>query len=62
VRTGRRLVGYNQDTDAVVARFDDRRGTSTETATAHILIGADGIHSTTRSTLQPTEGPRGGTE
>ena len=57
VRTGRRLVGYNQDTDAVVARFDDRRGTSTETATADILIGADGIHSTTRSTLQPTEGP-----
>ncbi|MDL4816576.1 flavin-dependent oxidoreductase [Actinomadura opuntiae] len=52
VRTGHRLVGFEQDAEAVTARFADGSH-----ARADILVGADGIHSTTRSILFPDEGP-----
>jgi len=51
VETGKRLVGLIQTEKKVVARFAD--GTSAE---GDILIGADGIHSQTRTCLFP-EGP-----
>lgn len=44
IEFGRRLVGIGQDADAVTATFAD--GTS---ETADLLIGCDGLHSTTRS-------------
>jgi len=50
VRTehGKRLVGLDNDRDGVTAHFAD--GTH---ATADVLIGADGIRSTTRSLIDP---------
>ncbi|MDX3235274.1 FAD-dependent monooxygenase [Streptomyces sp. ME03-5709C] len=45
---GKRLVAAEQTRDAVTATFGD--GT---TATADILIGADGIHSTVRTLIDP---------
>jgi 2-polyprenyl-6-methoxyphenol hydroxylase-like FAD-dependent oxidoreductase len=52
VRTGHRLVGFEQDAEGVTARFAN--GTE---ARADVLVGADGIHSTVRATLFPGEGP-----
>ncbi|MFD0689216.1 flavin-dependent oxidoreductase [Actinomadura fibrosa] len=52
VRTGHRLTGFEQDADAVTAWFADGSH-----ARADVLVGADGIHSVTRSTLFPEEGP-----
>lgn len=46
---GKRLVGVDEQPDGIVARFAD--GSS---AWADILIGADGIHSTVRSLIDPT--------
>jgi 5-methylphenazine-1-carboxylate 1-monooxygenase len=57
VRTGHRLVGFDQDADGVAARFADRLGNPLEPARGDVLIGADGIHSTVRATLFPHEGP-----
>jgi FAD-dependent urate hydroxylase len=48
VETGRRLLGAEQDASGVTAHFAD--GTS---ATADILIGADGIRSTVRGMIDP---------
>lgn len=48
VEQGKRLVGLDDTGDAVTARFAD--GTS---ATADILVGADGIHSATRPLIDP---------
>ncbi|BCY12022.1 NAD(P)/FAD-dependent oxidoreductase [Actinoplanes sp. L3-i22] len=45
---GKRLVGVDEQPDGIVARFAD--GTS---ARADILIGADGIHSTVRTLIDP---------
>jgi len=45
---GKRLVGADEGPDSVTARFDD--GTS---ATADILIGADGVRSTVRTLIDP---------
>ncbi|TCO53656.1 FAD-dependent oxidoreductase [Actinocrispum wychmicini] len=54
VEFGKRLVGVDESADSVTARFAD--GTS---ATADILIGADGIRSTVRSLIDPSApGPR----
>jgi 5-methylphenazine-1-carboxylate 1-monooxygenase len=52
VRTGHRLVGFEQDADGVLARFADRLP-----ARGDVLVGADGIHSTVRSRMFPGEGP-----
>ena len=48
VEYGKRLVGLTETADAVTARFAD--GTE---ATADVLIGADGIRSTTRGLIDP---------
>jgi 2-polyprenyl-6-methoxyphenol hydroxylase-like FAD-dependent oxidoreductase len=45
---GKRLTGLHQDAGSVTARFGD--GT---TATADILVGADGIHSAVRLAIDP---------
>ena len=45
---GKRLAGADEGADSVTARFDD--GTS---ATASILIGADGVRSTVRTLIDP---------
>ncbi|MGH3417330.1 MAG: FAD-dependent oxidoreductase [Actinocrinis sp.] len=45
---GKRLVAATEDPDAVTARFEDG-----STATADILIGADGVRSTVRTLIDP---------
>ncbi len=55
--TGRRLVGFEQDSGGVAAHFLDGSGALAETVTGDVLIGADGIHSTVRAHLVPGEGP-----
>ncbi|MFI7663525.1 FAD-dependent oxidoreductase [Micromonospora parva] len=51
---GKRLVGAEQTGDGVIARFEDG-----STATADILVGADGIRSTVRGLIDPAApGPR----
>ncbi|WP_158884780.1 flavin-dependent oxidoreductase [Amycolatopsis anabasis] len=57
VRTGHRLVGFEQDAGGVRARFADRRGDPLEPVRGDVLVAADGIHSTVRSLLFPAEGP-----
>jgi 5-methylphenazine-1-carboxylate 1-monooxygenase len=53
-RAGRRLTGYTQNADHVVAAFALADGTIEE-ATGDVLIGADGIHSTVRGILHPDD-------
>jgi 2-polyprenyl-6-methoxyphenol hydroxylase-like FAD-dependent oxidoreductase len=48
VEHGRRLVSYDDGPDGVTARFAD--GTE---ATADVLVGADGVHSTVRRLIDP---------
>jgi len=57
VRTGHRLIGFEQDADAVHAHFAERHGHALDPARADVLVAADGIHSTVRSILFPGEGP-----
>ncbi|HYH32351.1 MAG TPA: flavin-dependent oxidoreductase, partial [Pseudonocardia sp.] len=57
VRTGRRLVGFEQDADGVQARFADRLGAPLAPARGDVLIAADGIHSAVRAAMFPDEGP-----
>ncbi|MER7546400.1 flavin-dependent oxidoreductase [Spirillospora sp. NPDC127506] len=52
VRTGHRLTGFEQDAGGVTAWFADGSH-----ARGDVLVGADGIHSATRSILFPDEGP-----
>jgi FAD-dependent urate hydroxylase len=52
VEFGKRMVSYEVGEDGVTARFADG-----STATADLLIGADGIHSRTRRILNP-DAPR----
>jgi 5-methylphenazine-1-carboxylate 1-monooxygenase len=56
IRTGRRLVDFEQDDGGVTARFADATGAPAETVRGTALIGADGIHSTVRAALHPGEG------
>jgi 5-methylphenazine-1-carboxylate 1-monooxygenase len=57
VKTGCRLASFHAEPDGVVASFTDRDGATVAMAKGDVLIGADGIHSTVRSTLIPGEGP-----
>lgn len=52
VRTGQRLVGFEQDSEGVTARF-----TGGLEVRADVLVAADGIHSAVRGILFPDEGP-----
>ena len=54
--SGRRLVGYTQHADGVVARFQQPDGSEQDT-TGDALIGADGIHSALRASLHPDDPP-----
>ena len=56
VRTGTRLVGFEQSAGRVRARFSDRESGSELFEEADILVGADGIHSVVRHQLYPDEG------
>jgi 5-methylphenazine-1-carboxylate 1-monooxygenase len=53
-RAGRRLTGYTQNADHMVAAFELADGTIEE-AIGDVLIGADGIHSTVRGNLHPDD-------
>ena len=58
VQLGRRLTRFETGADGrVTAWFADRDGNPAGTETADALVGADGIHSTVRSTFFPREGP-----
>ncbi len=56
VRTGHRLTNLAQSPNGVAAAFADRTGRALGERTGDILVGADGIHSTVRTTLFPGEG------
>ena len=51
VRTGHRVIGFDQDGQGVTARFEHG-----DTASGDLLIGADGIHSAIRRHFAPGEG------
>jgi 2-polyprenyl-6-methoxyphenol hydroxylase-like FAD-dependent oxidoreductase len=55
-RNGLRLTSLKQDVDRVAATFVDGSSRTTFTDQADILVGADGIHSTVRRALYPSEG------
>jgi len=57
IRAGHRLARFEQTAAGVTAHFIDRDGKPVGSESADILIGADGIHSTVRSTFYPNEGP-----
>lgn len=52
IRPGHRLAGFEQTAEGVTAHFIGGARDS-----ADLLIGADGIHSSVRSTFYPDEGP-----
>jgi len=56
MRCDRRLVGFEQNADGVLATFTDRYGRH-ETVSGDLLVAADGIHSAVRAALYPDEGP-----
>ena len=53
--TGHRLTGFRQTADRVIAEFAIEA--SRQDIAGDALVGADGIHSVTRSRLNPGEGP-----
>ncbi len=56
--TGHQLTGWEETASGVRAHFIHRRsGVRRDDAEGTLLIAADGIHSTIRSTLYPNEGP-----
>lgn len=55
VRTGHRLVSFDQDAGGVAARLEGPAGAAT--ARGDALVGADGIHSVVRGRIAPGEGP-----
>jgi 2-polyprenyl-6-methoxyphenol hydroxylase-like FAD-dependent oxidoreductase len=57
VHVDRRLVDVEDGDGGPVASFVDRTGTLTSTAAADVVLGADGIHSTLRAAMYPSEGP-----
>jgi 2-polyprenyl-6-methoxyphenol hydroxylase-like FAD-dependent oxidoreductase len=56
VRTGARLMDFEQRDGRVRARFSDRENGSELSEEADLLVGADGIHSAVRRQLYPGEG------
>jgi len=56
IRLGQRLTAWHQTDSGVEARFACADG-GEHVETADLLIGADGIHSATRASLHPGEGP-----
>lgn len=52
----RKLVGFREQGDRVVARFDQANGSGMIEVDGDALIGADGIHSRVRSILYPDQG------
>lgn len=57
VRTGFRLTGVTQDSTGVTVTAKDRFRNTDVSLRADLLIGADGLHSQVRATLNPNEGP-----
>ena len=57
IRTGCRLVDFDQDASGVTAHLVGRDGSPVATARGDVLIGADGIHSVVRTRMAPDEGP-----
>ena len=57
VRTGCRFVDFTEQSDRVVARFEQRGGGDVLEVEGDVLVGADGIHSALRGRLYPDEGP-----
>jgi 2-polyprenyl-6-methoxyphenol hydroxylase-like FAD-dependent oxidoreductase len=55
IRTGLRLVAFDQTRDLVAARFSGGNSATIISDCADVLIGADGIHSTVRRHLYPME-------
>jgi 2-polyprenyl-6-methoxyphenol hydroxylase-like FAD-dependent oxidoreductase len=56
VRTGHALRSFVDDGRRVRAEFQDRHTDTVVVDEADVLVGADGIHSTVRSTFHPDEG------
>jgi 5-methylphenazine-1-carboxylate 1-monooxygenase len=56
VQSGCRLVSFDEHADRVAARFERRDAGDAFDIEGDVLIGADGIHSTVRSTFYPDEG------
>jgi 2-polyprenyl-6-methoxyphenol hydroxylase-like FAD-dependent oxidoreductase len=56
IRTACRLISFAERDDRVEARFEHRDTSETTTADGDALVGADGIHSTTRAVFFPNEG------
>lgn len=56
VRSGLKLIGFEQNDNCVRARFADRQSGSEKVDEADVLVGADGIHSAVRHQLYPAEG------
>jgi 2-polyprenyl-6-methoxyphenol hydroxylase-like FAD-dependent oxidoreductase len=54
--TGRRVVGYRNDTDSVAALVRGPNGTTNEIR-GKLLIGADGLHSVVRAQMHPSQSP-----
>lgn len=57
VHPGHQLTGFEDAGGRVTARFERREGHDAVTATADLLIGADGIHSAVRERFYPDQGP-----
>jgi 2-polyprenyl-6-methoxyphenol hydroxylase-like FAD-dependent oxidoreductase len=55
-RSGLKLAAFEQNQHRVTARFHDSRSGASVQDAADVLVGADGIHSTVRRQLYPTEG------
>ena len=55
-RNGLRFVGFEQNHDRVVATFEGSSSRTLLSDDSDILVGADGIHSTVRHQLYPSEG------
>ena len=56
VRAGLKLVAFEQNQARLTATFHDSRSGENVEDSADVLVGADGIHSTVRQKLYPTEG------